>query len=384
MKITFFSNFLNHHQLPFCMEMIKKIGDDFTFVATEKIPDERIKLGYEDMNLKYDFVVRSYENESEAYKLANESDVVIIGSAPRKYIINRLKNNIGITFLWSERIFRKKGFGLVLKKLYYKFYKERYQSNNYYLLCSSAYSAEDYNSIGLFKDKAYKWGYFPKVYEYENLDNIIKKKKKNSILWVARFIAMKHPEKVIEIAKRLRNDNYDFNINMIGTGPLYEYIDYLIHENNLNGNVRLLGPMTPQNVRKYMEESEIFLFTSDKEEGWGAVINEAMNSACSVVASHEIGSVPFLINDNVNGLIYEDGNIDDLYNKIKLLLDNRNLRKEIGNNAYLTMNKLWNPKIAASRIIELSHNFLENKECDKYNEGPCSKAERIKDNWKGC
>ena len=49
-----------------------------------------------------------------------------------------------------------------------------------------------------------------------------------------------------------------------------------------------------------MEKSEIFLFTSDKGEGWGAVLNESMNSACAVVASHAIGSVPFLLKDGEN------------------------------------------------------------------------------------
>ena len=51
MKITFYSNFLNHHQLPFCQEMVRKLGEDFKFVATEKIPLERLQLGYEDINI---------------------------------------------------------------------------------------------------------------------------------------------------------------------------------------------------------------------------------------------------------------------------------------------------------------------------------------------
>ena len=36
MKITFYSNYLNHHQLPFCIELNRLYGEDFKFVATEK------------------------------------------------------------------------------------------------------------------------------------------------------------------------------------------------------------------------------------------------------------------------------------------------------------------------------------------------------------
>ena len=82
MKITFFSNFLNHHQLPFCLEMYQNIGDDFRFVATEPIPEERLKMGYVDMSVQYPFAINNYSSKQafeEAVKLGNESDVVIIG-----------------------------------------------------------------------------------------------------------------------------------------------------------------------------------------------------------------------------------------------------------------------------------------------------------------
>jgi glycosyltransferase involved in cell wall biosynthesis len=39
----------------------------------------------------------------------------------------------------------------------------------------------------------------------------------------------------------------------------------------------------------------VFIFTSDRNEGWGAVLNEAMGSGCAVVAADLIGSVPYLI-----------------------------------------------------------------------------------------
>ena len=85
MKVSFFSNFLNHHQLPFCREMFRLLGGDFLFIATEKIPQDRLELGYEDMNHKDSYVIRSYESveqKKKALKAGINSDVVIIGSAP--------------------------------------------------------------------------------------------------------------------------------------------------------------------------------------------------------------------------------------------------------------------------------------------------------------
>lgn len=379
MKVTFFSNFMNHHQLPFCLEMVNIFGENFKFVATTKIDDERIKLGYEDMNKKYDFIVRAYEGEEKAMQLGQDSDIVIIGSAPDKYIKRRIKDR-KITFRYSERVY-KNGFKIksFLSILINRTIKEK---NKVYLLCASAYSANDYNMAGAYKNKCYKWGYFPKVIKYDNIQEVISRKKDKSVLWVARFIDWKHPEIPIKLAKKLKESGYEFSINMIGTGKLENKIEKLIKENNLSNNVKLLGAMPSNKVRKYMEESKIFICTSDRGEGWGAVLNEAMNSACALVASHEIGSVPFLIKDKENGLIYENGNIEDLYNKVKVLLDNNQLCDNYGKKAYETMLNIWNPKIATERFIKLARELQNDKVCTLFEEGPCSRAERIRDNWR--
>lgn len=62
MKITFYSNFLTHHQIPFSDEMQKLIGDGYKFVATEPMDIARIKMGW-DVPDPYPYEIRSYENK---------------------------------------------------------------------------------------------------------------------------------------------------------------------------------------------------------------------------------------------------------------------------------------------------------------------------------
>ena len=62
----FLSNHLTHHQLPFCLEMMKLTGGSFRFIETEQLPEERSSLGYEKLGDKYDFVV-SGRNSFEGY-----------------------------------------------------------------------------------------------------------------------------------------------------------------------------------------------------------------------------------------------------------------------------------------------------------------------------
>ena len=120
-----------------------------------------------------------------------------------------------------------------------------------------------------------------------------------------------------------------------------------------------------------MRQNEIFLFTSDKNEGWGAVLNESMNDGCAVVANKAIGSAPYLIQDGKNGLMYKK-NVNDLYEKVKLLLDNPHLRKKLGEKAYQTLATTWNGDEAAKRLLQLIEDINESKR-SRFEDGPCSK-----------
>lgn len=383
MKITFFSNFLNHHQLPFCEAMYSRLGEGYKFIATESIPEERLKLGYIDMNKQYPFVLTTYDSDSnrqEAMRLAKESDVVIIGSAPEIYVRKRIKEN-KLTFKYSERIY-KKGLKYIFSPRYILHMLMRhtiYRKKNVFMLCASAYAAGDFALMGAYKDKTYKWGYFTEYIEYD-INELMKKKQSETIniLWAGRFIDWKHPEKAIYVAKRLKEDGYRFKLNMIGTGDMQEHINLLILDYNLSEEVELHGSMSPEKVRANMENSNIFLFTSDYQEGWGAVLNEAMNSGCAVVASHKIGSVPFMINNNKNGVIYDDD--DDLYTNVKNIIDNKEIMYEFGKNAYLDIEKIWNAEIATERFINLCIAKLNNNNID-IDSGPCSIAENIQQKY---
>lgn len=382
MKVTFYSNFLTHHQLPFCMEMVSKYGNDFKFVATIKITEERLKLGFKNLDDKYDFVVKAYESKEEydkALKLAVESDIVIMGSTSDKYIEERLKQD-KLTFRYRARVFSN-GIMTIFDKEKMKLLYERHikyrKNKNLYMLCANAYGANDFYKLGLYKNKIYKWGYFPETKEY-NLEQLIKNKEKSkpiNIVWVARFIKWKHPEKMIKLAKKLVKDGLEFKITMIGTGIMYEKIKEEIHKNNLENYVELTGAVESDKVRDYMEKANIFILTSGKQEGWGAVLNEAMNSACAVITDINVGAAPFLINDSENGLLYK--NFEELYMYTKNLIEDNKLRKKLYENAYKTILETWNSKNATNNLINLFESIKDGQEY-KIKDGPASKATPIK------
>ncbi|MDD7281532.1 MAG: glycosyltransferase [Erysipelotrichaceae bacterium] len=374
MKIDFISNYYNHHQSCLSQSFFQETCQQYNFVETSQMRKERVRLGY-GVNYKPSFITNIND-----FMLKKDA-VVIAGSAPEKVIQKCIWNN-NLLFRYSERPLKKE---LTIKEYFMKLIKFHVINPSFkciYMLCASAYTSSDYSKFFLFRNRCYKWGYFPETRYYQDLNKKLENKNKTRILWAGRFLDWKHPDDALIVASRLKRDGYSFQMDFIGTGELESNLRELIKEYELEDYVHLLGSMRPEQVRDEMEKSGIYLFTSDRQEGWGAVLNESMNSGCAVVASHLIGSVPYLIKNNQNGLVYKSGDVDMLYEKVKYLLDHPQEQKRLGKEAYKTIVTEWNAEVAAKRFINLAQHILDGEKYpDLYESGPCSKAEIIKESW---
>jgi glycosyltransferase involved in cell wall biosynthesis len=378
MKITFYSNFLNHHQTPFCDEMVKHFGVEFTFVSSETVPEERIRIGYQDCT-HYVYNLTAYANEAnyrKALQLGIDSDIVIIGSAPDIFIEERLRQNKH-TFRYSERYLKRGHWQLLNPRVLCYLYRHdtKYRSKNLYMLCASGYTANDLSWVFGYPKKKYKWGYFTEVKELDIEQTIAHKPAERiELLWVGRFLDWKHPELAVQLAFELKKRGYNFYLYMIGTGEMAGYIQNLIITMNVADCVSIAGGIPNSEVRNYMQNAHIFLFTSDRNEGWGAVLNEAMSSGCAVIASHTIGSVPFLIKHKQNGLVFESENLTSLLQQTEKLILNKVLREKLSKDGYYTIKNEWSPKNAVANFMRLVKSILNGQKIT-IESGPCSLAE---------
>lgn len=386
MKLTIVSNYINHHQIPLANELHQKLGSDFAFVQTEPMEEDRVKMGWGSEVTSLSYLKLYYEEPQACAKLIMDSDIVIFGGVEdESYIKPRLQAG-KIVIRSSERLYREGQWKAISPRGLKKKHEDhtQYRDRQVYLLCNGAYVASDFEIVKAYPEKKFKWGYFPKVHEY-NLDSLFFRKlhldeKGNHqvrLLWAGRFLKLKHPEYAIRIAHFLKKEGISFRLDMVGGGELEEKLHSMTEKYHLQEEVIFHGFEQPKNVRKFMEEADIFLFTSDYLEGWGAVLNEAMNSACAVVAGHGIGAVPFLIHHGYNGLVYKTGRYKEFEELVVKLAKDEKLRKEIGIHAYETMTSLWNPKEAAKGLYEFCEGLLQGKVKSR-EAGPLSIAPVIK------
>lgn len=374
MKVTFFTNFMNHHQQPFSDEMYSSLENDFNFVSCDKVSEDRIQLGYQSQfNLPYIVDGTTPEGKKKAEYLARTSDIAIMGSCDYNYERIRMDNHL-YTFKYSERLFKEPVYNYYRIRRAYRMKRDygKYYTGRTYLLSAGAYAADDYRKLHLFENRYLKWGYFPKE-STKSLEILLQQKEPMSIIWAGRLISWKRPMQALAVAKYLKDQQISFHMNIIGSGELEYKLKIYISKYHLDDCVHFIGSIPFNDVRQYMEKSQIMLFTSNRQEGWGAVLNEAMSSACAVIANKEIGAVPYLLKQRDNGIIY-NGNTDDLIRCVDEIVHAPDCIAKYGKNAWSTIHSTWNAGVASKRIIEVSKDILCNDVIKEFNDGPCSIA----------
>ena len=387
--LTFYSNYYNHHQKALCDAFHDLLGEGFTFVETMPMEEFRSGMGWGEDYPRY--VIKTYEseeNEEKARKLALSSDLVIMGTAPEYYIEPRIAEN-KIVFRYSERPLKEGFIKFFIPRLTKKYIHlhVRNRKKNVYILAASAFTSYDFKKMfGSYPDKCYKFAYFPKHYVYET-DELFERKEKEerkagavTVLWEGRMIRLKRADLLIRAAAKLHNEGYDLRLKMVGDGDEKEKLIALAERLGISGITEFEGFQKPDEARQKMANAEIYVMTSNKLEGWGSVIYEALNAGCAVIASSACGATPWLVRSGRTGEVFRSGSVDSLADKLRNLLRDENLRRNLGLAAYEQMHDLWNPQVAASRVIEL-YNALSKGEDTPFEEGPLSKAQIIKNNW---
>lgn len=137
-------------------------------------------------------------------------------------------------------------------------------------------------------------------------------------LWMGRFIDVKNPEMFLELARTFSDSIFI----MAGDGPKREHLEL-----NAPGNLRLVGW---QQRELLLSATDVVVSTS-LSEGMPLSLIEAQMSGRPVIAPN-VGSIAEIVEDGSTGFIF-DGNLSDLRDKSRVLIDNLQLRNEMSERA---------------------------------------------------
>lgn len=363
MTFTFVSNYINHHQIPLCDALYKELGGDYTFIQTMPMEQERVDMGWGVDVHALPYVQCLYESEYECLKKIAESDVVMFGWTEREELAASRLASGKTTLRVSERLYREGQWKVISPRGLAAKYREhiKYRGQNVCMLCAGAYTASDFHLIGAYPNKMFKWGYFTELrtYSEEQFDNMKLQDGALHIVWAGRFIPLKHPEYVVRLAGTLRDAGHNFYVHMLGNGELEPAVRREVESLGLTEYFRFYGYTAPEQVRDVMEQCHIHLFTSNYLEGWGAVINEGMNSGCVEVVNAQVGAAPYLIRHGENGLVYPKDRYEKMEELVLHLFDHWDEYKKMGWAAYETIRDTWNADSAARELLRFAKGLMQ-------------------------
>lgn len=187
------------------------------------------------------------------------------------------------------------------------------------------------------------------------------KDKEILILFVGYLDTFKGIFEMMNAFNKIKKDNDIVKLMIVGTGPQEDELKSRFINLGLEKSVIFAGKIPPTDIHEYYQAADIFVLPSHTDAGGPPVVFiEAMACGLPVIGTN-VGGIPEGIENGVNGFIVPPKNDNELAKKLEILIKNKDLRKEFGNNSLKKIheNSMTLEK-KAEKIIDLYKNQIKN------------------------
>lgn len=190
-----------------------------------------------------------------------------------------------------------------------------------------------------------------------DLDNFKPKEvaKEYDLLFVGRISKEKNLTMLLDAFKELKKDYRDLKLCVVGEGPEKDELKKKYGEKD----IYFEGYVNHSNLQDYYNKSKILVLTS-LSEGFPTVIMEAMACGLPVVATN-VGGVPEIIAHGKTGFLVDPNDLRDLKERIKSLLINEDIRRDMGNKALKCIKNHHSLSVVSKKYDEFLSDLNESK-----------------------
>ena len=360
-KVAYWTNSLSPHQFPLAKAIAEQVGEEnYRYVYRDAMSQERKDIGWKGIEIPL-WCMRGSEDSRELI----EADLVYTGGLrPLELIEKRIalgKRTYYVTERWFKPI-NVMGVNLPGKlRLVVPSYRRMARRmvemlNNPLCKCLAIgpWAKKDMQSLGVRPEQIWDCGYYVeesgkwKVESgklgAESVDRtLVNGESPIRVLWVGRLLKLKRVDTIIravgECAKMRQSGSLPKMIlDIYGIGPEEGRLKKLAVK--YGDVIQFHPPVSIDAVRKLMREHDVYIFASDSNEGWGAVVSEALEEGMSVIGTYEAGaSVAMLPKER----LFHSGD----YKALALLLE-----KECKGELPPCSIGDWTAEKAAKRLIE--------------------------------
>lgn len=365
MHLVFWQNIVSPHQLPYIKQLTKEPTiDTVTLVAAEDISEDRKRMGWEngseiknsvnliiaDKNRIPEEIAKellSREQENSIHLFTGISSFEFCNYYLRMSLDYNVKRAIisegPLTF--SHGIEGLKP--IWLHKIKYFLREKRYAPFINYIFAIGTPAVKYFSSINS------KWKVFPFAYSTEKpngndlVADIEEKQGIVNYIFVGSLSKRKSPSTIVEAIKGLNN----CNLTLVGDGEEKDKINRIIKNDQLFDRCEMIGFQKQSIIHEKMSQHDVLILPS-LHDGWGAVVNEALQVGLYVLVSDRCGAADLIKDDEKRGMVFKAGNTKDLANK---------MRQVIANIQTIRANRIYRAKWAEQHISPeaIAHYMIE-------------------------
>lgn len=292
MKFTFWQNMLSIHQTALLRTLAGE--HDVTLAVQNTFERERADSGWNIPEIEQVHLEISPDEQRIHQLLHSCKDAVNIFSGINAYpmVFQAFKQCIRLkrTAMIYAEPYQTGGIAGQLRRLKYALLHLKYGKSIQALLATGIFGVNAYRMAGWPSSRIFEWGYFteqPKQQFFKE-NKYTPTHRKTRILFVGRLDPNKRILHLIDELKPLHSQIDFFTI--IGTGPLADETERRARKTN---NFRFLGKQENENVREIMQSHDLLVLPS-LYDGWGAVVNEALQQGMRVLCSDHCGASSLL------------------------------------------------------------------------------------------
>lgn len=354
MRIVFWQNCLSPHQLPYIVHLLDdKRVDEVVVVAGETVSDSRKQMGWSlkmfkglerckvYINPHYDIIESLLvlkPNESLHFFSGIHADAFVFRclNLSMKYDLNRgmiTERPNTYNFKWNIR----NGKPYWIHRLRFLIQDRKYAKKMEHVFAMGMETVNYFKSLGL------GWKVHPFCYCTQVVPKIsdIAKSSSPQYVFVGSLSPRKDPISLVRAFSTIKSGKLKF----IGDGELKERLQQEIEKKKLQESIHLVGSVSINQIPDYLYNSDVLVLPS-LYDGWGAVVNEALQAGCYVICSDACGAC-MLLDENPNlGRLFKAGDEKELADCLKYVNEHLD---EIRMNRDFRLN--WADEHISGRVI---------------------------------
>ncbi len=303
MTFALYANTVSPHQLPLARELVGRLGAaNFRYIYTEPLSQARKAMGWDEPSEPW---ILRYGTD-EAMEWLQDADVVLMQHNRDWNLMEDRLSRGRMCFYSSERWFKPISlYGFVRKgsakfeidgkfrmlspryrRMANRFLSLARRHEKFKVMCIGVHARSDFLRLGVPEGRLIDWGYFVGNGEHgtesRHADSL-------RVLWVGSMYELKRVDTIVKACARASKTRV-LELTLVGNGPERKRLKRLALKSGIGSRVKFFPSVPIAKVRELMRGNDVFVLASDGQEGWGAVLSEAMEEGMSCLGTFEAGA----------------------------------------------------------------------------------------------